>query len=157
MHVGDAYLRTFFFSFSYLFSWERTRHLCQLRRRYVHLYATLLQQASNVDISEIREIEKILDMKVIILWRCVSRQYVLIYCLHYSLKYEQLAFVLFLVFYSFRLLGHAKVETVKSKETLQKKACSKRSWWPFGWFVKHIDNELFLLLFSATIFLIPNY
>ncbi|KAK3154093.1 hypothetical protein QOZ80_2BG0185880 [Eleusine coracana subsp. coracana] len=84
----------------YWFSWERTRHLCQLRRRYVQLYATLLQQASNVDISEIREIERILDMKVIILWR---------------------------------LLGHAKVETVKSKETLQRKSGSKRSWWPFGW------------------------
>lgn len=56
--------------FSYWFSWERTRHLCQLRRRYVQLYATLLQQASNVDMSEIRQIEKILDTKVIILWRC---------------------------------------------------------------------------------------
>jgi hypothetical protein len=60
------------FVFSYWFSWERTRRLCQLRRRYVQLYATLLQQAAKVDISEIREIEKILDMKVIILWRCVT-------------------------------------------------------------------------------------
>ncbi|KAL6841988.1 hypothetical protein ACP4OV_028188 [Aristida adscensionis] len=84
----------------YWFSWERTRHLCQLRRRYVQLYATLLQQASNIHTSEIREIEKILDTKVLILWR---------------------------------LLAHAKVETVKSKETLHKKAASKRSWWPFGW------------------------
>uniref|UniRef100_A0ACD5YZI2 Uncharacterized protein n=1 Tax=Avena sativa TaxID=4498 RepID=A0ACD5YZI2_AVESA len=83
----------------YWFSWERTRHLCQLRRRYVQLYATLLQQAPSVDISEIRQIEKILDSKVIILWR---------------------------------LLGHAKVETVKSKETLHKKGTSKRRWWPFG-------------------------
>jgi hypothetical protein len=55
---------------SYWFSWERTRHLCQLRRRYVQLYATLLQQAPCVDISEIRQIEKILDSKVVILWRC---------------------------------------------------------------------------------------
>lgn len=63
------------FLFSYWFSWERTRYLCQLRRRYVQLYATLLQQAPKVDISEIREIEKILDMKVIILWRCVTAIY----------------------------------------------------------------------------------
>lgn len=57
---------------SYWFSWERTRYLCQLRRRYVQLYATLLQQAPSVDIYEIRQIEKILDSKVIILWRCAS-------------------------------------------------------------------------------------
>ncbi|XP_062219043.1 uncharacterized protein LOC133918926 [Phragmites australis] len=92
----------------YWFSWERTRHLCQLRRRYVQLYATLLQQASNVDISEIREIEKILDMKVLILWR---------------------------------LLGHAKVETVKSKETLHKKRAPKRRWWPFGWNSASLPSE----------------
>ncbi|BAS78620.1 Os02g0470600 [Oryza sativa Japonica Group] len=92
----------------YWFSWERTRHLCQLRRRYVHLYATLLQQASNVDMSEIRQIEKILDTKVIILWR---------------------------------LLGHAKVETVKSKEILHKKGASKRRWWTFGWNSAELPSE----------------
>ncbi|KAB8087248.1 hypothetical protein EE612_011258 [Oryza sativa] len=92
----------------YWFSWERTRHLCQLRRRYVHLYATLLQQASNVDMSEIRQIEKILDTKVIILWR---------------------------------LLGHAKVETVKSKEILHKKGASKRRWWTFGWNLAELPSE----------------
>jgi vacuolar protein sorting-associated protein 13A/C len=92
----------------YWFSWERTRHLCQLRRRYVQLYATLLQQAPNVDISEIREIEKILDTKVIILWR---------------------------------LLGHAKVETVKSKGTLLRKGASKKRWWPFGWNSAGLPSE----------------
>ncbi|EEC73142.1 hypothetical protein OsI_07167 [Oryza sativa Indica Group] len=92
----------------YWFSWERTRHLCQLRRRYVQLYATLLQQASNVDMSEIRQIEKILDTKVIILWR---------------------------------LLGHAKVETVKSKEILHKKGASKRRWWTFGWNSAELPSE----------------
>lgn len=76
--------------FSYWFSWERTRHLCQLRRRYVQLYSTLLQQAPNVDIFEIREIEKILDTKVIILWRCVTaiclrvQLFSLVVCLSYS-------------------------------------------------------------------------
>ncbi|KAM3227150.1 hypothetical protein ACQJBY_059203 [Aegilops geniculata] len=92
----------------YWFSWERTRYLCQLRRRYVQLYATLLQQAPSVDIYEIRQIEKILDSKVIILWR---------------------------------LLGHAKVETVKSKETLHKKGSSKRRWWPFGWNSAGLPSE----------------
>ncbi|XP_062223332.1 uncharacterized protein LOC133922148 [Phragmites australis] len=99
--------------FCYWFSWERTRHFCQLRRRYVHVYATLLQQAYNVDISEIREIEKILDMKVIILWR---------------------------------LLGHAKVETVKSKETQHKKGASERRWWPFGWNSVGLPSEEATLL-----------
>ncbi|WVZ75446.1 hypothetical protein U9M48_023496 [Paspalum notatum var. saurae] len=92
----------------YWFSWERTRHLCQLRRRYVQLYATLLQQAPNVDISEIHEIEKILDTKVIILWR---------------------------------LLGHAKVETVKSKGMLHRKGASKKRWWPFGWNTAGLPSE----------------
>ncbi|AQK59109.1 calcium-dependent lipid-binding family protein [Zea mays] len=92
----------------YWFSWERTRRLCQLRRRYVQLYATLLQQAAKVDISEIREIEKILDMKVIILWR---------------------------------LLGHAKVETVKSKGTLYRKGASKKRWWPFAWNTTGLPSE----------------
>jgi hypothetical protein len=44
--------------------------------------------------------------------------------------------------FTIRLLGHAKVETVKSKETLQKKGTSKRRWWPFGRSVKHIDNDM---------------
>jgi len=92
----------------YWFSWERTRRLCQLRRRYVQLYATLLQQAAKVDISEIREIEKILDMKVIILWR---------------------------------LLGHAKVETVKSKGTLYRKGAPKKRWWPFAWNTTGLPSE----------------
>lgn len=83
----------------YWFSWERIRHLCQLRRRYVQLYATSLQQ-SNADISENRQIERILDLKVIILWR---------------------------------LLAHAKVESVKSMEASKQKGNSKRSWWSFGW------------------------
>ncbi|XP_038986983.1 uncharacterized protein LOC103722332 isoform X2 [Phoenix dactylifera] len=55
----------------YWFSWERIRHHCQLRRRYVQLYVTSLQQ-SNADISEIRQIERILDSKVIILWRFLA-------------------------------------------------------------------------------------
>ncbi|XP_073012998.1 uncharacterized protein [Typha latifolia] len=84
----------------YWFSWERIRDLCQLRRRYVHLYATLLQQPSNNEVSEIRQIERLLDSKVIILWR---------------------------------LLAHAKVESVKSKDALQQKSALKRSWWSFGW------------------------
>lgn len=126
--------------FSYWFSWERTRHLCQLRRRYVQLYATLLQQASNVDISEIRKIEKILDTKVIILWRCSTAICidVLLLLLFLNLSHSSSGYD---IIYTFRLLGHAKVETVKSKETLHKKGSSKRRWWPFGWFVKQIENE----------------
>ncbi|XP_058093613.1 uncharacterized protein LOC131239768 [Magnolia sinica] len=84
----------------YLFSWVKIRNLCQLRRRYIQLYATSLQQLSKAENSEIRHIEKDLDSKVILLWR---------------------------------LLAHAKVETVKSKEAAQQKSHMKRSWWSFGW------------------------
>ncbi|XP_026458441.1 putative vacuolar protein sorting-associated protein 13A [Papaver somniferum] len=55
----------------YRFSWDRIRYLCQLRRRYIQLYASLLQQLK-VDNSEIREIERDLDSKVILLWRLLA-------------------------------------------------------------------------------------
>ncbi|GKV06822.1 hypothetical protein SLEP1_g18658 [Rubroshorea leprosula] len=84
----------------YHFSWDQIRHLCQLRRHYIQLYATSLQQSSNIDNSEMREIEKDLDSKVILLWR---------------------------------LLAHAKVESVKSKEAAEKRRLKKKSWFSFGW------------------------
>ncbi|KAI5415493.1 hypothetical protein KIW84_040789 [Lathyrus oleraceus] len=55
----------------YRLSWDQIRHLCQRRRRYVQLYVASLQQSSNVNLLEIREIEKDLDSKVILLWRSV--------------------------------------------------------------------------------------
>ena len=58
----------FIFS-SYRFSWDQVQSLCHLRRRYIQLYASSLQKMSNVDNKEIRDIEKDLDPKVILLWR----------------------------------------------------------------------------------------
>ncbi|KAJ8645273.1 hypothetical protein MRB53_007021 [Persea americana] len=84
----------------YCLSWDRIQHLCQLRRRYVQLYASSLQHLHSVDISEMREIEKYLDSKVVLLWR---------------------------------LLAHAKVESVKSVEAAQRRSPMKGSWWSFGW------------------------
>ncbi|KAJ1696999.1 hypothetical protein LUZ63_005511 [Rhynchospora breviuscula] len=81
----------------YFFSWERIKDHCQLRRQYVQLYATSLQQPATTEVSELRQIERVLDSKVIILWR---------------------------------LLAHAKVESVKLS---RKKASSKKSWWPLAW------------------------
>ncbi|KAK1259991.1 hypothetical protein QJS04_geneDACA015489 [Acorus gramineus] len=62
-------------------------------------YKTYIE-SSNVDGFEVRQIEKDLDSKVIILWR---------------------------------LLAHAKVESVKSKEAAQRKGSLKRNWLSFGW------------------------
>ncbi|XWS14258.1 hypothetical protein CRYUN_Cryun36dG0107400 [Craigia yunnanensis] len=84
----------------YRFSWDRIRHMCQLRRRYIHLYACLLQPSSSVDNSEVRDIEKDLDSKVILLWR---------------------------------LLAHAKVESVKSKEAAERRRLQKKSWFSLRW------------------------
>ncbi|XP_043709636.1 uncharacterized protein LOC122658659 isoform X2 [Telopea speciosissima] len=84
----------------YQFSWDRIRYLCQLRRRYIQLYAASLQQLPNVDHSEMRDIEKDLDSKIILLWR---------------------------------LLAHAKVESVRSKEAAQRRRQMKRSWFSFRW------------------------
>lgn len=82
------------------FSWERIKHHSQLRRHYIQMYANCLQQVASADTSEIRQIERALDSKVILLWR---------------------------------LLAHAKIESVKSKEASQQKSNLKRSWWTLGW------------------------
>ncbi|KAB2092888.1 hypothetical protein ES319_A02G061000v1 [Gossypium barbadense] len=84
----------------YRFSWDQIRHMCQLRRRYIHLYASMLQQSSRVVNIEIREVEKALDSKVILLWR---------------------------------LLAHAKLESVKSKEAAEQRRLHKKSWFTLGW------------------------
>jgi vacuolar protein sorting-associated protein 13A/C len=57
---------------SYRFSWDQIKLMCHLRRRYINLYAASLQQTPNVDNSEIRNIEKDLDPKVILLWRFLA-------------------------------------------------------------------------------------
>ncbi|XP_022721975.1 uncharacterized protein LOC111279261 isoform X3 [Durio zibethinus] len=84
----------------YRFSWDRIWHMCQLRRHYIQLYASLLQQSSSVENSEVRDIEKDLDSKVILLWR---------------------------------LLAHAKVESVKSKEAAERRRLQKKSWFSLRW------------------------
>ncbi|KAK8943957.1 hypothetical protein KSP40_PGU017420 [Platanthera guangdongensis] len=56
----------------YWFSWERMKHHCQLRRLYIQIYSAFLQQTSNVDIYAMRKIERILDSKVILLWRLLA-------------------------------------------------------------------------------------
>ncbi|XP_028555160.1 putative vacuolar protein sorting-associated protein 13A [Dendrobium catenatum] len=92
----------------YWLSWERIKHLCQLRRCYVQIYASSLQQTTNTHVSSLRQIERILDSKVILLWR---------------------------------LLAHAKLESVKSKESSQQKSAMKRSWWSFGWSTSSGDSS----------------
>ncbi|KAL9249938.1 Intermembrane lipid transfer protein VPS13-like protein [Drosera capensis] len=53
----------------YRFSWERIQYLCQLRRRYILLYVSSLQQSPLKDVQEMRLIERDLDSKVVLLWR----------------------------------------------------------------------------------------
>lgn len=43
-------------------------------------------------------------------------------------------FILKFVWVSFRLLAHAKVESVKSKEAAEQKRLKKKSWFSFGWY-----------------------
>ncbi|KAK8960010.1 hypothetical protein KSP40_PGU004594 [Platanthera guangdongensis] len=54
------------------FSWERIKHLCQLRRLYVQMYSTFLKQAPNVDNYAMRKIERSLDSEVVLLWSMSS-------------------------------------------------------------------------------------
>lgn len=60
------------YQISYRLSWDQIRHLCHCRRHYIQLYMASLQHSPQVNHTEIREIEKDLDPKVILLWRCVS-------------------------------------------------------------------------------------
>ncbi|KAI3512412.1 hypothetical protein L1887_19727 [Cichorium endivia] len=57
---------------SYRLSWSQIQHFCRLRRRYIKLYACILQQLSDNDDSEARSIERDLDPKVILLWRFLA-------------------------------------------------------------------------------------
>ncbi|XP_019418850.1 PREDICTED: uncharacterized protein LOC109329610 isoform X2 [Lupinus angustifolius] len=84
----------------YRLSWDQIRHLCQRRRRYIQLYVASLQHSAHVNLTEIREIEKDLDSKVILLWR---------------------------------LLAHAKIESVKSKVAAEERRIKKKSWFSFSW------------------------
>ncbi|XP_050216889.1 uncharacterized protein LOC126667840 isoform X2 [Mercurialis annua] len=92
----------------YRLSWDRIQHLCHLRRRYVQLYASSLQQSSSAYISELREMEKDLDSKVVLLWR---------------------------------LLAHAKVESVKTKEAAEQRRLKKNSWFSFSWHTNSEDSS----------------
>ncbi|KAH9312824.1 hypothetical protein KI387_027859, partial [Taxus chinensis] len=56
----------------YRLSWENVSRLCHLRRKYVQLYASFLQQVPRVENKEIREVEEELDAKVILLWRLLA-------------------------------------------------------------------------------------
>ncbi|KAK8960165.1 hypothetical protein KSP40_PGU014941 [Platanthera guangdongensis] len=50
------------------FSWERIKHLCQLRRLYIQMYSTFLKESPSVDIYAMRKIERSLDSEVVLLW-----------------------------------------------------------------------------------------
>ncbi|CAN7131404.1 unnamed protein product [Brassica rapa subsp. narinosa] len=91
----------------YRFSWDSIHHFCRLRRRYIQLYANFLQLSSNANNPEMREIEKDLDSKVILLWR---------------------------------LLAHAKVESVKSKEAAEQRKLKKGGWFSFKWRTESEDD-----------------
>ncbi|CDY58704.1 BnaC08g46570D [Brassica napus] len=65
-------------------------------------------QSSNANNPEMREIEKDLDSKVILLWR---------------------------------LLAHAKVESVKSKEAAEQRKLKKGGWFSFKWLVERTESE----------------
>ncbi|XP_028786889.1 uncharacterized protein LOC114742843 [Neltuma alba] len=56
----------------YRLSWDQIRNLCRCRRQYIQLYMASLQHSSHVNHEEIREIEKDLDPKVILLWRLLA-------------------------------------------------------------------------------------
>ncbi|KAL8205058.1 hypothetical protein R6Q57_010681 [Mikania cordata] len=53
-------------------SWAQIQHFSVLRRRYIQLYANSLQELPDFDDSEIRNIERDLDPKVILLWRFLA-------------------------------------------------------------------------------------
>ena len=62
-----------------------------------------------------------------------------------------------MVYLSFRLLAHAKVESVKTKEAAEQRRLKKKSWFSFGWlvgtlFVYCLFSGGFLLIFLISSF-----
>jgi hypothetical protein len=53
----------------YRLQWSNIAESCRMRRKYVQLYASCLHQSFKVDNQEIRDMEKDLDLEVILLWR----------------------------------------------------------------------------------------
>jgi hypothetical protein len=55
--------------FRYRLQWSNIADSCHKRRKYVQLYASCLHQGFKVDNQEIKDMEKDLDIEVILLWR----------------------------------------------------------------------------------------
>jgi len=55
--------------FRYRLQWSSIADSCRKRRSYVQLYASCLQQGFKVNNQEIKDMEKDLDIEVILLWR----------------------------------------------------------------------------------------
>ncbi|CAM6102066.1 unnamed protein product [Calypogeia fissa] len=56
----------------YRISWAQLIDVCEKRRKYVRLYASCLQQGPKVDNEEIKDMDKSLDVEVILLWRLLA-------------------------------------------------------------------------------------
>ncbi|GBG70050.1 hypothetical protein CBR_g4878 [Chara braunii] len=56
--------------------WENVYRLCQLRKKYVPLYVSLLQSGGRGDHPELRAMEAELDEEVVLLWRMVAHMQV---------------------------------------------------------------------------------
>jgi hypothetical protein len=55
--------------FRYRLQWSHIADSCRKRRKYVQLYASCLNQGFKVNNQEIKDMEKDLDIEVILLWR----------------------------------------------------------------------------------------
>ncbi|KAH7429919.1 hypothetical protein KP509_09G071400 [Ceratopteris richardii] len=53
-------------------SWERVSHMCSLRRRYVELYLEKLQGKPMAENVQMKEIEEIVDIEVLLIWRLLA-------------------------------------------------------------------------------------
>ncbi|XP_062178337.1 uncharacterized protein LOC133883124 isoform X2 [Alnus glutinosa] len=125
----------------YRFSWERIQHLCHLRRRYVQLYAVSLQHTSNVNSEEIREIEKDLDSKVILLWRLLAHAKVESAKLKEAAEQRRLKRRSWL---SFRWRAHSEDDSVgdASKELqLTEERLTKEEWQAINNLLSHQPND----------------
>lgn len=55
--------------FRYRLQWSNIADSCRKRRKYVQLYASCLHHSFKVDNQEIKDMEKDLDIEVILFWR----------------------------------------------------------------------------------------
>ncbi|KAG8382461.1 hypothetical protein BUALT_Bualt05G0079700 [Buddleja alternifolia] len=118
-------------------SWEQVLRYARLRKKYISLYAALLksdlERTVVDDNEEIEELDRDLDIEVILQWRFYFTTGFLYGSDLYMLVAELIP--------RNRMLAHKFVEQSAGSELYLRKQKAKKSWWSFGWSSQPVKDE----------------